>query len=198
MDVVYRGAEATLYRKKYLDIPVIKKERKPKKYRIREIDDIIRKERIKKEVKMIKKAREVAKTPHTLQVNLEDHSITMEEIKGSTIKKRIEKNQENPTELGKEIGQIIKKLHNKNITHNDLTTSNMIRKNGEIFLIDFGMAENTHRVENKAMDLLVLKKMLKSTHWKVDQEIWKNVKKGYRDEKTIKKLKEIEERARYL
>ncbi len=198
MNVVYRGAEATLYRDKYLGIPVIKKERKPKKYRIREIDDIIRKERIKKEVKMLKKAREVVKTPHTLQVNLKDHSIVMEELEGSTIKKRIEENQENPQKLGREIGKMIRGLHDKNIAHNDLTTSNMIRKGGEIFLIDFGMAEDTHRIENKAMDLLVFKKMLKSTHWKVDREIWENMKKGYRDEKTIKKLKEIEERARYL
>ncbi len=180
MNVIYRGAEAILYKDEYLDIPVIKKERKPKEYRVKEIDKKIREHRIKKEARMMKKSRKSVKTPYILQIDPETTTLTMEEINGETLKERIKNRQENAEEVGKEIGELIKKLHEQNITHNDLTTSNMIRgKDGEIYFIDFGLAEDTEKVEDKAMDLLVFKKMLKSTHWEDTEKIWKNLKEQY-------------------
>lgn len=198
MKTIYEGAEATLETGKYLDIPVVKKERKPKKYRIKEIDEKIKKERIKKEVKMLKKARKCIKTPYVLKTELRDFSITMEKVKGKTLKERMLKKKEEPLKLGKELGEILKKLHSQDIVHNDLTTSNMIREKGEIYLIDFGMAEKTHRTEDKAMDLLVFKKMLKSTHWKTMNKVWRNLKEKYSDKTVLDKMQEIEKRARYL
>lgn len=198
MDVIYRGAEAVLYKDQYLDIPVIRKERKPKKYRIKDIDKKIRTHRIKKEARMMSKARKAVKTPYIFQINQETTTLTMEKVNGKTLKERIKEKEENPEEIGKEIGRLIKKLHNEDITHNDLTTSNMIRsRDGDIYFIDFGLAENTEKVEDKAMDLLVFKKMLKSTHWKNTQKIWRNLKEQYGEGRILEKLKEIEARGRY-
>lgn len=198
MNAIYKGAEAVLYKDEYLGIPVIKKERKPKEYRIEEVDKKIRTNRIKKEARMMKKARKAVKTPYILQIDQETTTLTMEEINGKTLKERIKKKEEEPKEIGKEIGRLIKKLHGEDIIHNDLTTSNMIRgKDGDIYFIDFGLAGNTEKVEDKAMDLLVFKKMLKSTHWENTEKIWRNLKKKYGEEKTLERLKEIEGRRRY-
>lgn len=198
MNIIYRGAEAVLYKDKYLDIPVVRKERKSKKYRLKGIDEKIRKHRVKKESRMMKKSREAVKTPYILEVDPETSTITMEEIQGKTLKERIKEGKEDIEETGKELGKIMKKLHGKNIVHNDLTTSNMIRdKEGHIYFIDFGLAEDTEKTEDKAMDLLVFKKMLKSTHWKEVEKIWRNLKKQYGEGKILDRLKEIEERGRY-
>lgn len=197
MDIIYKGAEAVLYKDKYLDMPVIRKERKPKKYRIRELDDKIKKERIRKESRVMREAREHLKTPHVIQVNMDTYTITMEHIKGETLKERIIKGKEDPEEVGREVGESLNQLHNADIVHNDLTTSNMIRKNGEIYFIDFGLAEKTEKIEDKAMDLLVFKKMLKSTHWEEINDVWRGLKDSYINKETLKRLKKIEKRVRY-
>lgn len=51
------------------------------------------------------------------------------------------------------MGDLIKRLHGIGIIHGDLTTSNMIYQNGEIYLIDFGLGALTATVEDKAVDL---------------------------------------------
>jgi len=197
MDIIYKGAEATLYKDEYLGYTTVEKERKPKKHRIEELDKTIREKRTKNEVKMIKKAREAVNTPYIFSIDPENSKITMEYIEGQTLKERIKKGKEDPGEIGKKIGELIKNLHGLNIVHNDLTTSNIIRKDNELYFIDFGLTENTKKTEDKAMDLLVFKKMLKSTHWKQFKEIWENLKKQYDKKNVLNRLRKIEKRARY-
>ncbi|NYZ79876.1 Kae1-associated serine/threonine protein kinase, partial [Candidatus Micrarchaeota archaeon] len=76
-------------------------------------------------------------------------------------------------------------------------TSNIIEKDGELYFIDFGLAYNSHTIEDKATDVLVLKKMLKSTHWRYFDDIWNAFKKEYADAAVLKKTEDIEKRARY-
>lgn len=197
MEVIYKGAEAVLSRDNYLGIDVINKERKRKRYRIKKIDNLIRKQRTKKEVKMTQEARKALKSPYILRVSPSSYIIVFEEIKGETLKERIKKGKEEPEEIGKELGKEIKSLHDINIVHNDLTTSNIIRKDSELYFIDFGLSEKTNKVEDKAMDLLVFKKMLKSTHWENMGRIWSNLKEEYDEERILDRLKEIEGRTRY-
>lgn len=60
------------------------------------------------------------------------------------------------------------KMHDADIVHGDLTTSNiMIREvNGEqqAVLIDFGLATVQSLIEDKAVDLYVLERAFLSTH----------------------------------
>lgn len=44
------------------------------------------------------------------------------------------------------LGDIVKKLHGVGIIHGDLTTSNMIYKDGDIYLLDFGLGALTATV----------------------------------------------------
>ncbi len=194
MELIYRGAEAVLYKSKYLSYPSVIKKRIRKAYRIKEIDEKVRNERIKREALMLNEVKKIIKAPYVFDVDLKEKTITMQYINGKKLKKIIDKA---PEEYGKKIGLMVKKLHKNNIIHNDLTTSNMIEKDGEIYLIDFGLASKSKRIEDKAVDLLVLKKMLKSTHWKNFEKIWKNILKAYKNKEVEKKLEEIEKRARY-
>ncbi|KAI0704439.1 hypothetical protein C8T65DRAFT_654041 [Cerioporus squamosus] len=68
------------------------------------------------------------------------------------------------------IGTEIAKMHQADIIHGDLTTSNMMlrhpssRKGLQLVLIDFGLAYISTLVEDKAVDLYVLERAFSSTH----------------------------------
>lgn len=64
----------------------------------------------------------------------------------------------------RQMGGIIQRLHGYNIIHGDLTTSNMIVRDEQIWLIDFGLAYQKNAAEDKAVDLYVLERAFVSTH----------------------------------
>lgn len=195
-NLIYVGAEAELWRSSYLGLPCIEKIRIRKKYRIPEIDIKIRKRRIKKECRMIISARKAVNTPHIYDVDFEKDIIILEFIEGEKIKDLFLEDKE-IKKTSHKIGEAISKLHNINIIHNDLTTSNMILNGGKIYFIDFGLGFKSRKIEDKATDLLVFKRMLKSTHWKYFDRIWSSFKIGYKNTKILKKMEEVERRARY-
>lgn len=65
------------------------------------------------------------------------------------------------------LGDLVKKLHGIGIIHGDLTTSNMVYKDGEIYLVDFGLGALTATVEDKAVDLFLFEKAFIATHPKL-------------------------------
>ncbi|KAH9850409.1 kinase-like domain-containing protein [Lenzites betulinus] len=68
------------------------------------------------------------------------------------------------------IGTEIAKMHQADIVHGDLTTSNMMLRHPsspqglQLVLIDFGLAFTSTLVEDKAVDLYVLERAFASTH----------------------------------
>jgi len=201
-ELVYRGAEAELWKSEYLGMPAVEKHRVPKTYRIKEIDDRIRRERIVLETNMLVNAKEAVKTPHIFDVDLERKSILMEFIEGDKVKDLFLR-EGWIQRVSKKIGESVARLHSINIIHGDLTTSNMILGDGgEIYFIDFGLASKSDKTEDKAMDLVVFKKMLNSTHYKYFSEIWSAFLDGYSGYKKsgeiVRKITEIEKRARYV
>lgn len=58
------------------------------------------------------------------------------------------------------------KLHDGGLVHGDLTTSNMLLRDGDgqLVLIDFGLAFNSTLAEDKAVDLYVLERAITSAH----------------------------------
>ncbi len=93
-------------------------------------------------------------------------------------------------------------MHAFNIVHGDLTTSNMILKNGKTYFIDFGLGTFSKRIEDKATDLNVFRKAMISTHFKIFKTCWKSFVLGYEGEyreaeKVVNQLNQIEGRSRY-
>ncbi len=199
--IIAQGAEAILYRQEFEGKSAIAKERIKKGYRIREIDEQLRKTRTKSEAKLLNEARRCGvSTPQVFSI--EKYKIIMEFINGKRIKEVL-LTQGKRKEISEKIGTAIAKMHSGEIVHGDLTTSNMILKNEKIFFIDFGLGFFSKRIEDYATDLSVLKESIKATHFKYLNELWQFIiasykKKFDKSEQVLEKIKEIERRGRYV
>ncbi len=204
MEIIYRGAESIISLDSFDGQEAIVKERVAKDYRIKQLDDKLRKERTRKEVKLLTEARKVGvPTPKILTVDEKNFKIVMENISGVIVKEFLNSSGEDEIkDTCFKIGKLVGKLHQNNIIHGDLTTSNMILKDGEIYFIDFSLGDISSRIEGKGVDLNLFKEALKSTHFKIADECWLNFLEGYRkeylgSEDVLLKLKEIKKRVRY-
>ena len=205
MKIIYRGAESIIYLDTFDDQKVLVKERIKKNYRLEQIDEKLRKERTRKEVKLLTEARKYnVLTPKILHVDFQNHKIIMENIDGVRIKEFLNSaDKKNIEKVCLEIGKLIGRLHANNIIHGDLTTSNMILKDNNIYFIDFSLGEFSNRLEDRGVDLNLLYEALKSTHFKILKLCWNNILKGYKQEyregnKVFERVNEIEKRARYM
>lgn len=185
-----KGAEATVESQE----GKVNKKREPKKYRHRELDKKIREERTETEVKLMKEAIKYGvNAPKPEKVD--EAEIEMEEVDGRPLKEVIN---ERP-ELLKDLGENVAKLHSADIIHGDLTTSNVL-VDGKVFLIDFGLSFRSQRVEDRAVDIHLLKQVLNSSHPEIADEAWKSFMEGYRPENRgdiLEQLKKVEKRGRY-
>ncbi len=196
MKIIGRGAEAILY----IENDKLIKERIKKNYRIDEIDNKLRKYRTRSESKLMQNSS--INVPKIISVNDKTMKIEMEYIQGELIKNILDNLEKKEREkLCEQIGEQIAILHNKNIIHGDLTTSNMILKEDRIYFIDFGLGFSSLRIEDKAVDLHLLKQALESKHYKVFEECFNSILKGYKKSanynETIERLKKVETRGRY-
>jgi len=197
VNVIGRGAEAILY---LGDSGELVKERIKKGYRIKELDEMLRKRRTKLESRILTRAKRINVNVPTV-FKTDDYKIFMEFVDGERLKELLNKTKSRK-HLAEEIGKIVGKLHSSGIIHGDLTTSNMILKGDKIYLIDFGLAYHSSSVENQAIDLHLLHQAYQSTHFKYLEELWSNTIKGYKKsfdkwENVLKRLEEIRKRGRY-
>ncbi len=183
MKLIAQGAEAKIY-----DDGNIIKDRIAKTYRLKAIDDKLRKARTNREAKVLKKLSEMD-FPCPKLIRKEDFKITMENLDGPKLRDCLE------IKHCKELGTLIKNLHNQNIIHGDLTTSNMILKD-KIYLIDFGLSFFSQKVEDKAVDLHLLEEALHSKHYLIAEECFKLVLEGYCDKEVISRLNIVKNRGR--
>lgn len=202
-DITEKGAEANIYSGQWLNHDVLIKERIPKNYRINEIDRRLRKERTKKEAKLLGEAKSCGvKTPLIYDIDKQNNSLTIEKIHGKIVKNIFEDAElYKIKEISVKIGKNIAKLHNCGIIHGDLTTSNLILENGDIVFIDFGLGKNSDLVEDKGVDLLVFKKAISGIHYKIADICFNEILKGYKEadnyDEVMEKVEEIEGRGRY-
>ena len=195
MKLIAQGAESKLFLVKGRVI----KDRFRKTYRIREIDERLRKSRTKREAKVLEKLQKINFPVPELIYNNEKDTIKIKYIKGKLIKEILNNN--NSIKLSKEIGEKIAILHNNDIIHGDLTTSNMIF-NKKIFFIDFGLSFFSRKIEDKAVDLHLLKEALESKHSEICGKSYKAaldgyVKKAVDGKDILKRIKIVEKRGRY-
>ena len=206
--MVEKGAEANIYSGHWMDQEVLIKKRIPKSYRIEVLDNLLRKKRTKKEAKLLGEAKRCGvKTPLVYDIDKDENAIVMENVEGTILKKIFEDLNDSlkpniPVKnLCENIGTNIAKLHNCNIIHGDLTSSNMILKNNQVYFIDFGLGMISDLVEDKGVDLLVFKKAISGIHHNIADVCFKSILEGYSSaqdyEKILSKVNEIEGRGRY-
>jgi Kae1-associated kinase Bud32 len=202
--LIAQGAEAKIL----LNKNIITKERTEKLYRIPDLDKAIRKRRTKAETKLLEKASKIINSPEPKKldsISSNFDKIKMPFIKGKKLSQELNKFQlEKQKEICNKIGKSIALLHKSDIIHGDLTTSNMILSEEKVFFIDFGLGFISRKVEDKAVDLHLLKQALEAKHFENYNVLKEQVFKSY--EKTLtypqaklifERIRAIEKRGRY-
>lgn len=186
------GAEAKI---RILNETVVK-DRPRKGYRLQAIDEKLRKGRTRREAKIIAKLHGSG-FPVPKIIDVCDNSITMQRIKGKQLKEIL--NALNFKRLCKEAGTIVAKMHDLGIIHSDLTTSNMIYAE-KLYLIDFGLAFESQKEEDKAVDLHLFRQALESKHFRFFEKAFDAFIDGYKASKdygiVMKRFKIVESRGR--
>jgi Kae1-associated kinase Bud32 len=195
MKAIAQGAEAVIYESKGR----IEKFRKGKKYRLPQLDAMLRSTRTRREAKILGKLQNAIDVPKLISFSDETMKIKLEKLEGKQLRDVL--NEKNCTKLFIEAGEKIGKMHDLGIIHGDLTTSNMMFSKGKVFFIDFGLSFFSNRAEDKAVDLHVLKETLKGKHNDLSRECFDALIKGYSKSKNaievIKRMKIVEARGRY-
>lgn len=198
-EILNQGAEAVIEKQ---ENKIIKK-RISKSYRIKEIDDKIRKLRTRGEARILEKASKFIPVPKVLKVDENSKEIIMENIEGIRLSDSLDTFPlQKQKEICEMIGENIAKLHNENIIHGDLTLANMIFNNSKVYFIDFGLGFISAKIEDKAVDLHLLREAFEAGFTKNHEVLFDSVKKGYskdyKDAKLVlERFKAVEKRGRY-
>lgn len=121
-------------------------------------------------------------------------------------------------DLMRRVGAAVGKLHTACVVHGDLTTSNMMLRprprredekeggdasgvlDGEIVIIDFGLASQGTHEEERAVDLYVLERAFLSTHPRAEKlfgEVLEGYKTAFKGSKSVlRKLEDVRMRGR--
>ncbi|MDP8012004.1 MAG: bifunctional N(6)-L-threonylcarbamoyladenine synthase/serine/threonine protein kinase [Thermoplasmata archaeon] len=199
----FPGAEAKIEDSNYLGFETIKKIRIRKSYRINDLDLMLRKERTKKESKLLNEVKRFGiLVPYILDIDMNDFIIEIEKVNGQVLKKIYDSLNETDREnICKEIGRSIGLMHKNKMSHGDLTTSNIILKEKKLYFIDFSMGEIDASIEDMGTDLHLLKESFKSAHSQhlIDFNIILNeyTKINPNADEIIERLSDIEKRRRY-
>ncbi len=176
------GAEAILVKSSWFGRPCLVKKRLPKAYRLPELDNMLRKQRTILEVRALIDAKECGvPTPTILEADAIAGSITMDFIKGSTLKSSLA-GMPLPEVRRKflAVGQYVGKLHMGGIIHGDLTTSNiLVTPENALIFIDFGLTQRSDSLEDRGVDVHLLKRVLTSTHAVIWKEAYTAFLTGY-------------------
>jgi len=173
---------------------LVYKRRIEKRYRVKEIDERIRRERTKSEAKLISEARRKGvPTPIIFDVN--DYELVMEKIEGNLAREVINE------DISERIGELVGILHKNGIIHGDLTTSNII-VGDHIYFIDFGLSFIESSTEARGVDVHVFFQSLEGTHESYGQ-LKESFIMGYKRTfphaaQVLKRAEEIERRGRYV
>jgi len=190
MEKLAHGAEAILYK----DKGKIIKERVSKGYRIKEIDEKLRKERTKAEARILHQLQRAGiNVPCVIEVK--ETTLILESLEGEKVRDYLDASQDH--EIFSRVAEQVELMHKAGFAHGDLTTSNMILSGNKLYLIDFGLSEHTDRVEDKAVDLHLLKECLKSKHFPIWEQCWHTFEKAYGIKEVLERLKVVERRGRY-
>ncbi|MGV8142399.1 MAG: KEOPS complex kinase/ATPase Bud32 [Candidatus Pacearchaeota archaeon] len=194
--VIARGAEAVIIKKSKTVI----KDRIEKTYRHPILDEKIRKLRTRAEARLLEKANNLINVPKVLKVDEQKKTIELEFISGKKLADIFDKQKEYIS-ICKQIGKALAKLHDNNIIHGDLTTSNLLLKEKKVYFIDFGLGFQSHKVEDKAVDLHLIKQAFEARHPSIHISAYQAILQGYKSSinanKVLKHLEAVEKRGRY-
>ncbi|KAK4273105.1 hypothetical protein QN277_021567 [Acacia crassicarpa] len=204
-----QGAEARVFESDFVGRRSVVKERFSKKYRHPILDSKLTLKRLNAEARCMTKARRLGVcTPVLYAVDPVSHTLTFEFVEGPSVKDVFLEfglhgiNEKQLDDIASQIGDAIGKIHDGGLIHGDLTTSNMLLRNGtnQLVLIDFGLSFTSTLPEDKAVDLYVLERALLSMHSScgnvMDRILAAYRKSSKQWSSTLNKLAQVRQRGR--
>lgn len=203
--------------------PAIVKERFAKSYRLPVLDAKLTKQRTVGEVRcMLRCAKVGVHAPCVYMVDMQASRIYMERIEGRSFKAFLRDHFNDATrsytpaahELADELGKVVARIHNAEMVHGDLTTSNVMVMGEEdgkskaqdvshrLVVIDFGLGFLQPLPEDKAVDLYVLERAFLSTHPNSEELVdramaaYARHSSSHQSKAVLKKLEDVRRRGR--
>lgn len=204
--LLYRGAEADVSVGEWQGRDAVFKVRNPLPYRLKALDDSVRRRRTAREADMLHRAKEAGvRTPFVFAVDLPSATLVMEHVKGERLKDLVQRGRAPAVKSAFErVGRDVALLHGAGITHGDLTTANVILTGSTPVFIDFGLAMGSERLEDQAVDLRLIKETLMGAHSALSPPALEGLFEGYATEAGAQRLRavrrqleSIERRGRY-
>jgi len=188
------GAEASVWLERPEEgAPFVLKERLAKTYRHPLLDLDLRKARTRREAGVLQKL--PVPGPKLIGTDRESR-IEMEFIDVTPLKRLLDQD----VSWARHVGTALAKLHDEGIIHGDLTTSNMLVREGTLHLIDFGLSFTSKSVEDKAVDIHLFRQALESKHHTVFDAAYRGFLEGYGDSRNARtvldRLRVVERRGR--
>jgi TP53 regulating kinase-like protein len=205
--LIRKGAEASIFLEEWHGRQVVMKTRLPKAYRVDRLDSSIRLARTSREAHLLHDSKGAGvSTPTVYEVDTATCTIIMDYVNGPRLKEAfLGMNDVDLRRTCCALGLLVGRLHSSGIVHGDLTTSNMILRDGDkLFFIDFGLSGYSNEPEARGVDLLLMNRAFKSTHFALHSRAFESVLDGYRrvigrkeTQRVLTKMREIEKRGRY-
>lgn len=204
--LIHRGAEADILLGLWSGRPAVYKVRRPLPYRLKVLDELIRRHRTVHEAEMLHAAKAAGvATPFLYFVSQPDSTLVMEFIEGRRLKDAAGTcGRAEVVRLFEQLGGEVAKLHSTGVMHGDVTTANVISRGGELVFIDFGLSIHSTRLEDRAVDLRLIKETLAGAHSSVAAPAMDALLRGYGEvagerslKAVVRQLRQIERRGRY-
>ncbi|HIH20291.1 TPA: Kae1-associated serine/threonine protein kinase [Candidatus Micrarchaeota archaeon] len=188
--IIGKGAEAVLTLVSFKGRTAVAKDRLRKAYRHPLLDGKLRKNRTRREEKVLRRLNELGiQSPQFLDAKGTQIVFSFE--KGATAK-----NVKLTPPILKQIGTQLARMHDAGVAHGDFTTSNVMVEGGRVKIIDFGLSVFSHEVEDLATDLVLFEKTVSPAEFKVFLKAYASEKKNSRA--VIARFGEIKQRGRYV
>ncbi len=165
--VIGEGAEGKLFLSSFEGKKAVKKIRMQKKYRHPSLDARLRRQRTRREAKVLRSARSAGvPCPQLFQESEEECELALEFVEGRLLSQALSHAAESRARTWmQESGRALARLHQAGIVHGDFTTSNvMVRPTHQVSVIDFGLAGFVNSVEEQAIDVLLFTRSLEGEH----------------------------------
>ena len=171
------------------------KRRLSKGYRTPRLDARLIAERTRAEARLIAGARKAGVSTPVIRDVTHD-SIVMEYVDGEMLKHVL------APDTVERTGEMVGRMHAAGIIHGDLTTSNIIIRDGAPVFIDFGLAYVSSEIEARGVDVHVFFQTLESTSADYER-LSMAFRKGYATatddaDEVLGRVEEIRMRGRYL
>ncbi|MCL4411504.1 Kae1-associated serine/threonine protein kinase [Candidatus Marsarchaeota archaeon] len=189
------GAEADVYEGSFIGMDVIVKRRRRKPYIAAELEEDLRLRRTKNEARIIGVASERGiSVPPVLMVGLD--AIYMGRVDGEPLSSYIAHAGRGARQrIFASAGAALMEMHRLGIAHGDYTPANMlVDRARRLWIIDFGLAAQSASTEDKALDVLLLKRAVSA----IDYDAFvKAYSRHNGAAQVLRKLADIERRGRY-